>query len=53
VAVTGERGLRKQALFFSGEFSWRCEHGRVAGSALLAPIHPARIQSIKLARKEL
>ena len=37
----------------SGEFTWRCEHGRVAGSVLLAPIHPARIQSIELARKEL
>ena len=37
----------------SGEFTWRCEHGRVAGSVLLAPIYPARIQSIELARKEL
>jgi CubicO group peptidase (beta-lactamase class C family) len=35
----------------SGEFTWRCAHGRVAGTLLLAPTHPPRIQSIKLERK--
>jgi D-alanyl-D-alanine-carboxypeptidase/D-alanyl-D-alanine-endopeptidase len=35
----------------SGEFTWRCAHGRVTGSFLLAPVHPARIQWIKLERK--
>jgi D-alanyl-D-alanine-carboxypeptidase/D-alanyl-D-alanine-endopeptidase len=35
----------------SGEFVWRCAHGRVAGSVLLAPTRPARIQEIKLAVK--
>jgi hypothetical protein len=33
----------------SGDFTWRCEHGRLAGSILLAPTRPPRIQSIKLA----
>jgi hypothetical protein len=32
----------------SGEFKWRCTHGRVSGSVLLAPTTPARIQQIKL-----
>ena len=31
-----------------GEFTWRCAHGRVSGSVLLAPTRPARIQTIKL-----
>jgi CubicO group peptidase (beta-lactamase class C family) len=35
----------------SGEFTWRCAHGRVTGTLLLAPTHPPRIQSIKLERK--
>jgi CubicO group peptidase (beta-lactamase class C family) len=35
----------------SGEFLWRCAHGRVAGSVLLAPTRPARIQAIELERK--
>jgi hypothetical protein len=35
----------------SGEFTWRCAHGRVAGSVLLAPTHPPRIQSLQLVRK--
>jgi D-alanyl-D-alanine-carboxypeptidase/D-alanyl-D-alanine-endopeptidase len=35
----------------AGEFVWRCEHGRVAGSVLLAPTKPPRIQEIKLAPK--
>jgi D-alanyl-D-alanine-carboxypeptidase/D-alanyl-D-alanine-endopeptidase len=35
----------------SGEFTWRCAHGRVAGSVLLAPTRPARIQAIKLGVK--
>jgi CubicO group peptidase (beta-lactamase class C family) len=32
----------------SGDFTWRCEHGRVAGSLLLAPTRPPRIQSWQL-----
>jgi CubicO group peptidase (beta-lactamase class C family) len=36
----------------SGEFTWRCAHGRVEGSVLLAPTHPPRIQSLELARLE-
>ncbi len=32
----------------AGEFKWRCTHGRVTGSVLLAPTTPARIQQIKL-----
>jgi hypothetical protein len=32
----------------AGEFTWRCAHGRVSGSVLLAPTRPARIQGIKL-----
>jgi CubicO group peptidase (beta-lactamase class C family) len=35
----------------SGEFTWRCAHGRVTGSVLLAPTHPPRMQSLQLARK--
>ena len=35
----------------SGEFTWRCAHGRLAGSVLLAPTHPPRIQSLELTRK--
>ena len=35
----------------TGEFTWRCAHGRVEGSLELAPTRPARIQSIVLARK--
>jgi D-alanyl-D-alanine-carboxypeptidase/D-alanyl-D-alanine-endopeptidase len=34
-----------------GEFSWRCTHGRVAGSILLAPTVPARIQQLRLTAK--
>jgi CubicO group peptidase (beta-lactamase class C family) len=34
----------------SGEFTWRCEHGRLKGSLLLAPTRPPRIQSLSLAR---
>jgi D-alanyl-D-alanine-carboxypeptidase/D-alanyl-D-alanine-endopeptidase len=37
----------------SGEFTWRCAHGRVTGSVLLAPTHPPRIQSMKLVRTSL
>lgn len=33
----------------AGEFTWRCAHGRVKGSVLLAPTLPPRIQAIKLA----
>ena len=36
----------------AGEFTWRCEHGRVTGSVLLAPTTPPRIQSIEFTRKE-
>jgi hypothetical protein len=28
----------------SGEFTWRCTHGRIKGSLALAPTRPARIQ---------
>lgn len=34
----------------SGEFTWRCEHGRLKGSVLLAPTRPPRIQSLSLVR---
>lgn len=34
----------------SGDFTWRCEHGRVTGSLLLAPTWPPRIQALTLAR---
>ena len=33
----------------AGEFTWRCAHGRLKGSVLLAPTLPPRIQAIKLA----
>lgn len=33
----------------SGEFTWRCAHGRVRGNLLLAPTRPARIQALRLA----
>lgn len=33
----------------SGSFTWRCEHGRVKGSVLLAPTQPPRIQSLQIA----
>jgi CubicO group peptidase (beta-lactamase class C family) len=33
---------------FSGEFTWRCAHGRVRGSLLLAPTTPPRIQQLRL-----
>lgn len=32
----------------SGDFTWRCEHGRVAGSLTLSPTHPALIQEWQL-----
>ncbi|HEU4780567.1 MAG TPA: serine hydrolase domain-containing protein [Steroidobacteraceae bacterium] len=32
----------------AGDFKWRCKHGRVTGSVLLAPTSPARVQQIKL-----
>jgi serine-type D-Ala-D-Ala carboxypeptidase/endopeptidase len=32
----------------AGDFKWRCTHGRVTGSVLLAPTTPATIQQIKL-----
>jgi D-alanyl-D-alanine-carboxypeptidase/D-alanyl-D-alanine-endopeptidase len=32
----------------TGEFSWRCAHGRVKGSLELAPTHPPRIQQLLL-----
>jgi CubicO group peptidase (beta-lactamase class C family) len=37
--------------WLSGEFTWRCERGRLTGSVLLAPTRPPRIQSLKLAVK--
>jgi D-alanyl-D-alanine-carboxypeptidase/D-alanyl-D-alanine-endopeptidase len=36
----------------TGEFTWNCAHGRLAGSVSLAPTSPPRIQEIVLARKE-
>jgi CubicO group peptidase (beta-lactamase class C family) len=33
----------------SGEFTWRCAHGRINGSLALAPTRPARIQELSLA----
>ena len=33
----------------SGEFTWRCAHGRVKGSLELTPTRPPRIQSLQLA----
>jgi len=32
----------------SGDFTWRCDHGRVKGRILLAPTHPPRIQALEL-----
>ncbi len=34
----------------SGEFTWRCEHGRIKGTLLMAPTRPARIQALGLTR---
>jgi hypothetical protein len=34
----------------SGEFTWRCEYGRVRGQVLLAPAPTPLIQSLTLAR---
>ena len=34
----------------TGDFTWRCEHGRVRGSLLLAPTRPATIQALNLER---
>lgn len=36
----------------AGEFVWRCEHGRVAGSVLLTPTTPPRIQALSLQQKK-
>jgi serine-type D-Ala-D-Ala carboxypeptidase/endopeptidase len=35
----------------SGEFTWRCVHGRLTGSVLLAPTNLPRVQKIDFARK--
>ncbi len=35
----------------SGEFTWRCAHGRIVGSLLLAPTRPALIQRLVISRK--
>jgi hypothetical protein len=40
--VTAEHAL-------AGQFTWRCAHGRLKGSVLLAPTVPPRIQSLELA----
>lgn len=32
----------------SGHFTWRCKHGRVEGSLILAPTRPALIQDLRL-----
>jgi hypothetical protein len=34
----------------SGEFTWRCENGRVRGQVLLAPTPTPRIQSLTFTR---
>lgn len=34
----------------SGDFTWRCDHGRLTGSLLLAPTRPPRIQALSLVR---
>ena len=34
----------------SGKFEWRCAHGRVEGSLMLAPTRPALIQDWVIAR---
>jgi serine-type D-Ala-D-Ala carboxypeptidase/endopeptidase len=34
----------------SGNFTWRCTRGRVEGTLLLAPTHPALIQHLSLSR---
>jgi len=34
----------------SGDFTWRCERGRVKGEVLLAPTRTPRIQSLSLVR---
>lgn len=34
----------------AGDFTWRCEHGRVKGEVLLAPTPTPRIQSLTLTR---
>jgi serine-type D-Ala-D-Ala carboxypeptidase/endopeptidase len=38
----------KAASALAGEFTWRCTHGRVKGSVLLAPTKPPRIQALSL-----
>jgi CubicO group peptidase (beta-lactamase class C family) len=38
----------RAASAMAGEFNWRCAHGRVTGSVLLAPTKPPTIQQIKL-----
>jgi CubicO group peptidase (beta-lactamase class C family) len=35
----------------SGNFTWRCDRGRVKGTLLLAPTRPPRIQSLSLTRE--
>lgn len=35
----------------SGDFTWRCETGRLSGSILLAPTRPPTIQALDLVRK--
>jgi CubicO group peptidase (beta-lactamase class C family) len=34
----------------SGDFTWRCDHGRLRGSLLLAPTNPPSIQALSLVR---
>jgi hypothetical protein len=34
----------------SGDFTWRCDHGRLRGSLLLAPTNPPGIQALSLVR---
>jgi CubicO group peptidase (beta-lactamase class C family) len=34
----------------TGEFTWRCEYGRIEGTLLMAPTRPPRIQALGLTR---
>ena len=45
---TGDAMVATGAL--SGDFLWRCDHGRLRGSLLLAPTNPPGIQALSLVR---
>ena len=40
--------LKPAAGELTGDFTWRCTHGRVKGSLELAPTRPPRIQALQL-----